>query len=174
MSAGNDFDRSGTADTPLFSALITPNRSLSRNGFIVLMLAISIVSFGAGLIFLLMGAWPVFLMLGLDVALIYWAFRINYRDGRAYEEIMVTPTELRLRRTTHRGHSMEWVFNPQWVQIDRQEIPDYGVDRLFLVSRGRRIAVGIHLGALEKTSFADALALALQAARRGPVYPTPA
>jgi uncharacterized membrane protein len=169
MSGGNDFPVDA-ADRPLFSALITPHRSLGRTGFLVLMAVISVVSFGAGMAFLLMGAWPVLLFFGLDVAMIYWAFRVNYRSACAFEEIVVTPTMLRVRRMTHRGRRSEWTLNPLWVRLDRRVIADYGVERLYLVSSGRRLSIAGFLGAEEKAGFADALAGALQAARRGPVY----
>src|SRR6266478_8712459 len=103
MTAGNDFDNSEPAQSELFSALLTPLRSLNRAGFLVLMGFLSAVSFVAGLAFLLMGAWPVLGFFGLDVLAIYWAFRINFRDARATEEIRVTPSELRVRRVSHRG-----------------------------------------------------------------------
>ena len=45
----------------------------------IVMLAVAGVSFVAGLVFLIAGAWPVTGVFGLDVALIYWAFRANYR-----------------------------------------------------------------------------------------------
>lgn len=173
MSPGNDFHidpHIDPADRPLFSALITPNRSLGRTGFVVLMAAVSVVSFGAGIVFLLMGAWPVFLFFGLDVVMVYWAFRINYRTGRAFEEVVVTPTALRVRRVSHRGRRAEWTLNPLWVRLDRREIADYGVDRLYLVSGGHRLPIASFLGAGEKAGFADALARALEAAKRGPVY----
>ena len=64
-------DHQTIAETPLFSARLTPHRSLSRNGFIALMVFVTIVSFAAGLAFLLMGAWPVFGFFGLDVLIIY-------------------------------------------------------------------------------------------------------
>ena len=67
-----------------------------------------------------MGAWPVFGFFGLDVLAIYWAFRINFRRARASEEISVTPSELRVRRVSHRGHVVEWVFNPLWVRLDQK------------------------------------------------------
>ena len=35
-----------------------------------------------------MGAWPVFGFFGLDVLLIYWAFRLNFRAPRATEDIV--------------------------------------------------------------------------------------
>ena len=44
MTAGNDFDPA-PAEPELFSALLTPHRSLSRTGFMVLMGFLSVVSF---------------------------------------------------------------------------------------------------------------------------------
>jgi uncharacterized membrane protein len=168
MSTGNDFDPE--AQPELFSALLTPHRSLNRTGFLVVMTFVSVVSFAAGLAFLLMGAWPVLGFFGLDVIAIYWAFRINFRRAGASEEILVTPSELRLRRISHRGHVMEFVLNPLWVQIDRKTHAEFGIEKLYLVSKGRHIAIASFLGPNEKASFANALAAALQAARRGPTY----
>src|SRR6266446_3945286 len=138
MTAGNEFDPE-VAEPTLFSALLTPHRSLNRTGFLVLMAFLSVISFTAGVAFLLMGAWPVFGFFGLDVLVIYWAFKVNFRSADAYEDISVSHTELRVRRVSHRGHTMEWMFNPLWVRIDRRAHEDFGVERLYLVSRGRRI-----------------------------------
>ena len=154
----------------LFSALLTPHRSLNRTGFLVLMGFVCVVSFIAGMVFLMLGAWPVLGFFGLDALAIWWAFKINNRTARASEEITVTPSELRVRRTSHRGHVVEWVLNPLWVRLDRTEDPEFGIERLYLVSRGRRVCIGSFLGPDEKASFAKALLAALQAARRGPTY----
>src|SRR6187549_254468 len=137
MTAGNDFDPE--AQPELFSALLTPHRSLNRTGFLVLMGLLSVVSFAAGLAFLLMGAWPVFGFFGLDMLVIYWAFRINFRSANATEDIMMTPSELRVRRVSHHGRLIEWSFNPLWVQLEQTGDPEFGIERLYLVSRGRRV-----------------------------------
>src|ERR1700688_2537360 len=168
MTAGNDFDPESQPE--LFSALLTPHRSLNRTGFLVLMAFLSVVSFAAGLAFLLMGAWPVFGFFGLDILVIYWAFRINFLRARATEEISVTPSELRVRRVSHRGDVVEFVLNPLWVQLDQKIHAEYGIEKLYLLSRGRRVAIASFLGPDEKASFAKALTAALQAARRGPSY----
>jgi uncharacterized membrane protein len=146
-------DPSQIADTVLFSARLTPHRSLSRNGFIALMVFVSVVSFAAGLAFLLMGAWPVFGFFGLDVLIIYWAFKLNFRHARATEDILVTPYEIRVRRVSHRGHAMEWTLNPMWVQLERKSHPEFGIEKLYLVSRGRRLSVASFLGPDEKKVF---------------------
>src|SRR5450759_3919107 len=158
MTAGNDFDPE--AQPELFSALLTPHRSLSRAGFVAVMTFVTIISFAAGLACLLMGAWPVFGFFGLDVLVIYWAFWVNFRDARATEEIRVTASELRVRRVSH----------PLWVQRDRKTHAEFGIEKLYLVSKGHRVSIARFLGADEKASFAKALTAALQAARRGPTY----
>jgi uncharacterized membrane protein len=169
MTTGNHFDPNA-AEPELFSALLTPHRSLNRTGFFVLMVFLSVVSFVAGVAFLLMGAWPVFGFFGLDVLVIYWAFKINFRSAQAREEISVTSSELRVRRISHRGHVAEWVLNPLWVRLDQEVHEEYGVERLYLVSKGRHVAIGRFLAPDEKASFAKALDAALVAARRGVTY----
>jgi uncharacterized membrane protein len=168
MTPGNDFD--DAAEPKLFTALLTPHRSLGRTGFLALMLFVGGVSFIAGIVFLMMGAWPVFGFFGLDVLAIWWAFRVNYRRAGDTEEITITPTELRVRRVSHRGQVAEWVLNPLWVQLDQVTHEEFGIEQLFLVSRGRRVSIARFLGPDEKASFVKALQAALQAARRGPTY----
>jgi len=168
MTAGNDFDPD--AQPQIFSALLTPHRSLNRTGFLAVMAFVTFVSFAAGIAFLLMGAWPVLGVFGLDVLAIYWAFRVNFRRARASEEILVTPSELRVRRISHRGHVVEFVLNPLWVRLDQISHAEYGIEKLYLVSRGRHLSIGSFLGPDEKASFAKALTAALQAAKRGPTH----
>jgi len=165
MSARNDIE---PADPVLFKARITPHRSLNRIGFLVLMAFLTIVSFAAGMAFWLMGAWPVFGFFGLDVLAIYWAFRLNFYRAQALEEITITPSELRLVTDPARGHQVEFVFNPLWVQLDQKTHAEFGIEKLYLASRGRKISVGSFLGADEKASLAKALSTALHAAKRGP------
>jgi uncharacterized membrane protein len=169
MTAGNDFEPLDP-EPELFSALLTPHRSLSRTQFSVLMTFVCAISFAAGVMFWRMGAWPVFGFFGLDALLIWWAFKVNFRRGNASEQISITPSELRIRRVSHRGHVAEWVLNPLWVQLDQKTHAEFGIERLYLVSRGRRVSIASFLGPDEKASFAKALIAALQAARRGPTY----
>ena len=161
-------DNEAASEPPLFSAVLTPHRSLGERGFILVMAIVGFVSFAAGMLFLVLGAWPVMGFFGLDVVLIYWAFRANYRSARAYEHITVTPTRLTVRKVTHRGEAKEWLLNPLWVRLERYSIEDFGLQRLALVSHGRELTVAGFLGPDEKESFARALTAALGEARRGP------
>jgi uncharacterized membrane protein len=164
MNADNTHELGPT----IFSAVITPHRSLNRIGFIILMCLIGGVSFVAGMVFLLAGAWPVFGFFGLDVLLLYLAFRINYRAAAAFEEVTVTASELTVRKVSAGGRVREWTLNPLWVRLHRDEHEEFGLERLFLVSRGRKLAIAGFLGPKEKESFSQALGQALGEARRGP------
>ncbi len=169
----NNDDNSGTrddaaADAKIFSAIITPHRSLSPRGFLIFMLCLGTLSFMSGMAFVLMGAWPVCGFFGLDVLLVYLAFRANFRAARAYEEVTVTASELTVRKVSQRGGVREFTLNPLWVRLDRTVHEEFGIERLFLVSRGRRLPIAGFLGPDEKASFARALAGALGEARRGP------
>jgi uncharacterized membrane protein len=155
-------------DPALFAARLTPHRSLSRAGFLLLMAVLGGISFAAGMVFLVLGAWPVFGFFGLDVLLVYWAFRANYRDARAYEDVMVTTSELRVRKVSSRGQVSEWAFNPLWAKLDYEIDEEFGLQRLYLVSRGRRLPIASFLPPQEKESFAAALAAAITEAKRGP------
>ena len=152
----------------IFAATITPHRSLNSTGFLILMLGIGAVSFVAGMVFLLLGAWPVFGFFGLDVLLIYIAFRVNFRAAHAYEEVTVTASELTVRKVNHRGVVREWTLNPVWVNLERIVHEEFGIQRLFLVSGGRRLPIAAFLSPGEKASFARALSAALGEAKRGP------
>src|SRR5581483_1213982 len=144
-----DDDNIDTLEPTIFSAVITPHRSLSRTGFIVLMTALGCISFVAGMVFLLAGAWPVFGFFGLDVLLVYWAFRANYRAAGAYEEVIVTSSELTVRKISVSGKVRQWTLNPLWVQLDKITHPELGIQRLFLISRGKRLAIASFLGPKE-------------------------
>src|SRR5271163_4512142 len=134
----------------------------------MLMLCIGGGRFLSGKGFLLIGRWPVFGFLGLDVLLVYWAFRANFRAARAYEEVTVTASELTVRKVSHRGGVREWTLNPLWVRLERIVHEEFGIERLSLVSRGQRLTIAGFLGPAEKASFASALSNALGEAKRGP------
>src|SRR5262245_3675953 len=141
MSESNVPEASREAEPPLFSALLTPHRSLGNTGFLVVMGLVAGLSFICGLMFLILGAWPVMPFLGLDVVLIYWAFRANYRAAAAYEEVTVTPSELHVKKVSAKGQVAEWSLNPVWVQLERESHEEFGILRLFLVSGGRKLAI---------------------------------
>ncbi len=154
----------------IFAKRISPHRSLDRRGFRTLLAAVCLCGFISSLPFALLGAWPIVGFMGLDVALLYLAFAVNFRAARAYEDIAVTPLELRLAKVSARGARREWRFIPAFTRLERQEIEEFGLTRLDLVSRERRVEVAGFLGAEAKGDLAENLSKALAAARRGPRF----
>jgi len=141
-----------------------PHRSLGPKGFTVLMAAVCLVSFGTGLFFWLLGAWPVMGFMGLDVALIYAAFRLNFRALRLYETVNLTHEALTVTRVAPSGQSQSWSFNPYWVRLSLQ--PRIGrASELSIASHGERLVIASFLTDDEREDFASALSSALSSAR---------
>ncbi|ADH87655.1 Protein of unknown function DUF2244, transmembrane [Ancylobacter novellus DSM 506] len=156
----------------LFAARYQPYRSLGQHGFLVVMIIVAGISFVCGTAFLLMGAWPVFGMFGLDALAIYWAFRLNFRQARACEEIVVTPSLIRLRHVAADGTVYEEELNPLWTRLHRELHEDYGLQRLTLEMRGRPYVIGGFLHTAQREELAEQLSRALAEARRGVVRST--
>ncbi|MGH6833800.1 MAG: DUF2244 domain-containing protein [Methyloceanibacter sp.] len=147
-----------------FSAVLTPHRSLGPKGFMVLMAAVCVVSFGTGLFFYLLGAWPVIGFMGLDVALIYAAFRLNFRALRLYETVDLSQDALTVTRFAPSGRSQSWSFNPYWVRLSVK--PRIGrSSELSIASHGQRLVFASFLTDEEREDFASALGAALAVAR---------
>jgi uncharacterized membrane protein len=154
-------------DDPIFTARLTPHRSLGPQGFRVLMAATLVATTALSLPFYLMGAWPIVGFLGLDVAAIYFAFRFNYRAARAYEDFRLSYFELKVARADPAGQTDEWRFAPAFVRFERIDHEEFGLQRLSLISRGRRLDVARFLGPDEKAEFAGAFSKALAEAKQG-------
>jgi len=165
ISPMSEPNSNGQTPEPLyFDARLTPHRSLSRRGFLVLMLAVCAVSFVAGLAFYLAGAWPVVGFLGLDVALVYLAFRINYRRARTYETLRLSRDDLLVEHVNHWGQKRTWRFQPYWLQVLLDE-PAAGDSRLVLRSHGQSLEIAGFLPPAERSDLALALRSALAKVR---------
>jgi len=122
------------------------------------MAGIATVSFIAGMAFLLMGAWPVFGFFGLDVLLIWWAIRHNYRDAECCEKICIGDQEITITRTKARRPDQIQLLVRAWAKVRLEE--DVGRDligRLFLSSRSIVAEVGSFLAPTDRKSLAGAL-----------------
>ena len=143
-----------------FDAMLRPHRSLSPRGFVVLMIAVVVASVLAGSAFFMLGAWPVPSFLGLDVVLIYWAFRANYRSGQAYETVRLTAADLVVEKVDGRGARRRWRLEPYWVRVNMADPPRHQI-RLVLSSHGRSLTLGAFLTPTERPEVARALRAAL-------------
>jgi len=148
--------------TKTWRATLTPHRSLSPKGFVILMTVIVGLNLTVGMFFYIIGAWPVVGFMGLDVALIWWAFRANFADARRAEHIEITSHELVLRRLAESKPSHEQRFARRWVRVELEEDRDRElVGPLYLRFGGKRTEIASFLGAQERLAFANALKAAL-------------
>ena len=150
-----------------FQLTLHPNQSLSRSGFVIIMSLIAAVSFLSGIFFWSLGAWPVFGFFGLDVLLIYIAFRLNFRAARRYETIRIAQDHLTITRTAPDGRSVVEQFEAYWA---RAMITG---GQLLITNRGRAYEVGNFLGEDEKLEVQEMIAAALDTYRKGGVLQSP-
>jgi uncharacterized membrane protein len=150
-----------SAPAVFYDAVLKPHRSLPPKGFAVLMLVLAGASFVISLVFVLNGAWPVMPFFGLDVALVFLAFRLSYRQARQTEALKLTEDSLTVDRVGIYGERRRWRFQPFWLRV-RLEETDEHTNRLMLTSHGSSLAVGTFLGPAERRSVANALKDALQ------------
>jgi uncharacterized membrane protein len=150
---------------PLYETVLRPHRSLPPRGFFIFMMVIAAVSFAAGILFVRIGAWPVTGFFGLDVLLLYGAFRLSYRSGRMRETVRLAGDDLTVERVSVRGEIRTWRFQAFWLRL---LLIEQGVDRnrLLLRSHGRELAVGGFLTAEERRTLAAEIDAALMRYRR--------
>lgn len=167
-------DPTAGAQDPITECLLDlrlePHRSLTAANVRLLLLLFGGVGVATSLPFVIMGAWPVAGFMGLDVLILYLAFRANADAARAYEHIVVTPLELLLAKVTAKGMRRDFTFQPAWTRLHKEEHEEFGVLRLALRSRNRSVEIGSFLGADAKADLAAGLSRALNIAKRGPRF----
>lgn len=150
----------------VFDAVLHPNRSLPNAGFLAVMAIVISANILFGIYFFSIGAWPVIGFCGLDVFLVWLAFRISYRQGRLRERVIIRSGEMRVSRVLPSGHESRWRLQPIWtrVVIDR---PGAHEAQVRVVSKGRSLVLGAFLSPNERMGFGRSLADAVARAGRG-------
>ena len=95
---------------------IFPSQEPLKKGFTILMCIITFICLTGGAIFWFLGAWPVFGFLGLDIVLIYFAFKINYRSGEMYERFQIISAKTKDSSFLSSGKMQIWELNPYWAK----------------------------------------------------------
>ena len=160
-------DSAEAFERPVFTAVIRPHRSLGPEAFRTVMTLCCLATLVASIPFVVLGFWPVAGFFGLDMLALYIAFRVNFRRGESFEELVLTPIQLLVRRVSHRGKREEFRFNPLWTRLDREHDDEFGLQRLSLISRGQNLPIARELSPPERETFADELGRALSDVKRG-------
>jgi uncharacterized membrane protein len=149
-------------DVKTWSITLTPHRSLDGPAFKILFGWVIFLNLVIAGFFYKMGAWPVFGFLGIDVALVWWAFKANTKAAQRSERIVISGDEVRLLKQTRAEPPTEIEFNRRWLRIVLEyDATREMVGRLHLVSRGKATEIASFLGAEERESLAAELTRAI-------------
>lgn len=159
-------DPNSRLEAPIFTATLKPHRSLSPRGLALVMGFTGLAGLAISIPFVLLGAWPIVGFMGLDVLLIYLAFSYNNAAARACEQIFLSRIELLIRAMSWRGVIHEARFNPLWTRLEKEEHPEFGLERLSLVQGRKRVEIAACLGRAARADFAEAFQRALHESKR--------
>lgn len=154
-------------DGPYFmDAVISPNRSLSRRGFIILISVMTVINAVTAFGFYAIGAAPIPFFLGFDLVAVVVAFAVSRRPG-PNERIQVTADEVRvLMRSREGAEHIVWSSPTAFTQVDLNGDAGAAGDLRLRLS-GRYLPVATTLSRPERLAFAQALHEAIRQARGG-------
>ena len=165
-SAMTQSNADSPADDPVFAAELVPYRSLGRRGFRMLLLLTGGICLLHGTFFIVSGAWPIGLFFGADFLLLYGAFLLNYRSGKAREEVTVSRQNLSVRKFSPSGRMVEHRFNPFWARFRVRRRSEIGIVSMQVSGEGRATDIGSFLNPDDRESFATAMTRALATVRQ--------
>jgi uncharacterized membrane protein len=148
--------KAGRDELNHYSLLLRPHRSLSARAFFILMGFICTVSFVMGVFFASLGAWPIFGFFGLDVLLIYIAFKQNFKSGKCCEVIEIRGGKLILNQINTKGDTRRKLMDSYWSKVQFKD------KRLSIHCRGNNYEFGRFLIPDEKEAVFLDLKDALQ------------
>ena len=145
---------------------LAASRSLPNAGFFAVMGIVIAANMVFGVYFYAIGAWPVIGFCGLDVFLVWLAFKLSYRQGRLHERVRIAGGDMRVSRALPSGHESRWRIEPFWARVVIDN-PASHEARVRVVSKGRSLVIGSFLSPDERMSFGKALGAAIARARSG-------
>jgi uncharacterized membrane protein len=157
---GGEEEKEAAGGRVFFERVLLPHRSLPPRGFRLLMLTTGLIGLGVGSICVAIGAWPVCGFFGLDVALLYLAFRHNYKSARQSETLRLSRKAFTVERVSVRGERRSWRFQPFWLRVVLEEQKDWS-NRLFLTSHGKSLVIGDFVAPPVRRELAQTLGEAL-------------
>ena len=151
-------------------AVLTPNRSLPRTGLFVLLGVLALFNLLLAILFLLMGAWPAPVFLGVDFMALLLAFHLSYRQARRRERVQVSADEVRVVHEVGAQKRTVWRSPTAFtrVEVEAKGQPEL---RVTLALSRRRLVVAGQVSPQERSDFANALEAAIRSAR-AERYPT--
>ena len=144
---------------------VLPYRSLSKKGFKILMFLVSFIFFSVGIFFWYIGAWPVFGFIGLDVLLLYYAFKINYKSGEIFETVKVLKENLLITRNFPSGKKQTWSLQSYWTKVEILN-PARHQHNLIIKSKDKVVLLGSFLNYNDKKKLREKIEYALNTSKK--------
>lgn len=138
--------------------ILYPNRSLSLTNLLFLALIFTFLSFLISLYFINNGAWPVGIFLFVDLLIILLAFKINYRNSKRYERVILNE-KLLIKKINFRGNERTIKIEPSWLRLKIKCYNNTG--HLEIISKGKSQIIGNYLNILELKKLAKEIKKAL-------------
>lgn len=123
-----------------FSVTARPNSVVGKPGLLISMAILVPACSVTGLAFLLIGAWPVTIFMGLHILAVVMAFVYVERHTSDFERLTLANDRLILDSHTLDG-DQHFEFNGYWVQVDLQTSA-VGRNSLCLRSQGKEVPFG--------------------------------
>ncbi|HLK26581.1 MAG TPA: DUF2244 domain-containing protein [Caulobacteraceae bacterium] len=145
-------------------AVITQNRSLSPIGFAWLIGVLVAFNLVMAVFFVVIGAFPVPVFLGLDVLGVYIAFRVSNARALSAERVRVSAEEVQVAYEAMGRSRTVWRSPTAFTAVALEPAGRHEA-RVRLRLSGRRLTVARALSPRERGEFADALERAIRSAR---------
>lgn len=130
------------------------NNSLSPGGRSLVVWSFAAVVLAISLGFALNGAWMVAPFAGLDLLLLYLAFRYIGRHSGDFESVVLRGDQIVVERW-EAGRSRTMAFNRYWARLDCSE--SGGNRRWILRSHGQEVEIGSCLNPAQRATMASRL-----------------
>ena len=152
------------SETVLLDTVLKPAPPMSPRALSTILGIVIAINAAFAIYFVSRGAWPMMPFMGIDIALLAWAFRASTHAAKREEHVVLTPSLLNIVRKSPEGVVNEVALNPYWVRVQLEE-PAGRASQLTLWSHGKSVRIGSFLPPLERLSFAERLNAALHRAR---------
>lgn len=149
-------ERAGREQAVAYSITAGRNCSLSSSGRVLVFGVLFCVSLGISTGFALVGAWPVMPFAGLEMLVLYWAFRCVGRHAGDFDRIILCGDRLTVEKA-QLDEVRRYEFNRYWAQVVLRADAEGRRCRLTLRSHGREVEFGAFLTDSERMALAHQL-----------------
>jgi uncharacterized membrane protein len=146
-------------------AVITPHRSLSDRGFIVLIAVVTVCNCISSAVFVYYGATLVPVFMAFDVLAVIVAFAVSFAGAKRIERVTITARDVVVTHEAPNWTKVVWESPTAFTRVAVEKDEDRTVGLRLAIS-GKDVAVAQALSPGERADFARALEQAIWEARR--------